>query len=376
MTKKNIGILTFPTSNSGNIPLSNLVDIVCSISKNTYLITGNDGYTFFKNDSRLNTYEINCMHRKNAHNVLKWILKYITTQIKMSYRIARLSQKADIWIFFIGGDYLLLPMLTAKLLHKKVILVFAGSITESLKSEKSKLYDIISPISKINCALSDRIVLYSPILIEQWKLKVYSNKISIAPKHFLDFNTFKLTRNLSQRENIIGYVGRFSNEKGIINFVESIPHILKRRPDIHFLLIGDGVLKNEIEQYVQKHDLSNKVEMKKWIQHDELPLYLNALKLVVIPSYTEGLPNLMLEAMACGTPVVATSVGSIPDFIKDAESGFIMENNSPDCIAKNVINALEQADLEKVSEKARIVIEQNFTFEKAVERYDNIINNI
>ncbi|WP_321420919.1 glycosyltransferase family 4 protein [uncultured Methanomethylovorans sp.] len=95
-----------------------------------------------------------------------------------------------------------------------------------------------------------------------------------------------------------------------------------------------------------------------------------------MPSYTEGLPNLMLEAMACGTPVVATSVGSIPDFIKDAESGFIMENNSPDCIAKNVINALEQADLEKVSEKARIVIEQNFTFEKAVERYENIINNI
>ncbi len=127
------------------------------------------------------------MHRKNAHNILKWILKYITTQIKMSYRIARLSQKADIWIFFIGGDYLLLPMLTAKLLHKKVILVFAGSITESLKSEKSKLYDIISPISRINCSLSDRIVLYSPILTEQWNLKAYNSKISIAPKHFFRF---------------------------------------------------------------------------------------------------------------------------------------------------------------------------------------------
>ena len=376
MTKKNIGILTFPTSNSGNIPLSNLVDIVCSISKNTHLITGNDGYSFFKNDSRLNAYEINCMHRKNAQNVLKWIFKYITTQLKMSYRIARLSQKTDLWIFFIGGDYLLLPMLTAKLLQKKVILVFAGSITESLKSEKSKLYDIIRPISRINCSLSDRIVLYSPILIEQWDLNSYSSKISIAPKHFLDFNTFKFTKNLSQRDNLVGYVGRFSNEKGIINFVESIPEILKRKPDVHFLLIGDGVLKNEIEQYVQRNNLSEKVEIKKWVQHNELPLYLNSLKLVVIPSYTEGLPNLMLEAMACGTPVVATSVGSIPDFIKNAETGFIMENNSPDCIAKSIINALEESDLEKVSERARILIEQNFTFEKAVERYEYIIKNI
>ena len=84
----------------------------------------------------------------------------------------------------------------------------------------------------------------------------------------------------------------------------------------------------------------------------------------------------MLEAMACGTPVVATSVGSIPDFVKNAETGFIMENNSPDCIAKNIINALEESDLEKVSERARVLIEQNFTFGKAVERYENIIMNI
>jgi glycosyltransferase involved in cell wall biosynthesis len=213
-------------------------------------------------------------------------------------------------------------------------------------------------------------------LTEQWDLKAYSNKISIAPKHFLDFDTFKLTKNLAIRDNLIGYVGRFSNEKGIINFVESIPYILKRRTDVHFLLIGDGVLKNEIEQYVQKHNLTEKVEIKKWVQHNELPFYLNSLKLVVIPSYTEGLPNLMLEAMACGTPVVATSVGSIPDFVKNSETGFIMENNSPDCIAKSIINALEESDLNRVSERARIVIEQSFTFEKAVDRYENIIKNI
>jgi len=103
---------------------------------------------------------------------------------------------------------------------------------------------------------------------------------------------------------------------------------------------------------------------------------LNELKLVVLPSFTEGLPNIMLEAMACGTPVLATSVGAISDVIKDGETGFIMENNSPEHIARNVIRILEQPDLDKIVENARALVEQEFTYKAVVKRYKKILSEL
>lgn len=123
-------------------------------------------------------------------------------------------------------------------------------------------------------------------------------------------------------------------------------------------------------------NLNNKVELTGWIPHDELPDYSNMLKLIVLPSYTEGLPNVMLEAMACGTPVLATPVGTIPDVIKDGETGFIMENNNPECVAENVIRVLEHPDLDKIVKNARELVEKEYTYEAAVERYRMILKEL
>jgi glycosyltransferase involved in cell wall biosynthesis len=117
-------------------------------------------------------------------------------------------------------------------------------------------------------------------------------------------------------------------------------------------------------------------ELPGWISHDDLPGYLNQLRLLVLPSYTEGLPNIMLEAMACGTPVLATPVGAIPDVIRDGKTGFIMENNSPECIAENVARALASPDLEEIAEAGRRFVEENFTFEKVVGKWKRLLQEI
>jgi glycosyltransferase involved in cell wall biosynthesis len=142
------------------------------------------------------------------------------------------------------------------------------------------------------------------------------------------------------------------------------------------LIGGDGELKESIEASLQEQGVTARVELPGWISHDDLPSYLNQLRLLVLPSYTEGLPNIMLEAMACGTPVLATPVGAIPDVIIDGKTGFIMENNSPECIAENVIRALNSPDLERIAEDGRRFVEENFTFEKTVENWKEILQSI
>ena len=80
--------------------------------------------------------------------------------------------------------------------------------------------------------------------------------------------------------------------------------------------------------------------------------------------------------MGCGTPVLATPVGGIPDVIKDGETGFILEDNLPECIAENVIRALNHQNLEKIAKNARKVIEDEYTYEAAVERYRKILKEL
>ena len=373
MKKVDIGILTFPISEAGNTPLSNLVDIVYSISNDVYLITGNNGYPLFKSDKRIHTYGIT---HKNGVNIFTRILRYVYTQLRISYRLGKISRNVDIWIFFIGGDTLLIPMLTAKLLTKKVILVSGGSTLQISKSANDNLSKHVKILERINRSFSDHIIIYSSNLIKEWDLESYRDKISIAHKHFLDFDKFKIKREFDERENLVGYIGRLSDEKGALNFVEAIPQIIKERSDVEFLIGGDGQLQNEIEKYLDENNLTDKVKLAGWIPHDELPDYLNELKLVVLPSYTEGLPNLMLEAMACGTPVLATPVGAIPDVITDNETGFIMASNSPECIVKNVIRVLEHSNTEMIVENAKVLVEREFTYVAAVERYRRILANV
>ena len=74
--------------------------------------------------------------------------------------------------------------------------------------------------------------------------------------------------------------------------------------------------------------------------------------------------------------MLATPVGAIPDVIIDGKTGFIMENNSPECIAENVIRALSSPDLEQIAENGRRFVEENFTFEKTVENWKEILQSI
>ena len=374
----NIGIVNFPMSKLGSkagiIPLSHLLKILFSFSQDIYIIMGNFGIDILSNEyAGIHIVGIN---HKTGTNTFTRIIKYIYTQLKISYTLAKTTRNVDLWIFFIGGDTLVLPMLTAKLLRKKVILAFASSSILGLKSTNDNLLKHVEILSKINCMLSNRIILYSPNLIKEGNLEKYRNKICIAHEHFLDFGDFKIERKFDERENLVGYIGRLSEEKGILNFVKAIPEVLKERDDLEFLIGGDGQLRNEIEADLDENNLNRKVKLVGWIPHDKLPDYLNELKLVVLPSYTEGLPNIMLEAMACGTPVLASPVGSIPDLIEDGKTGFILGNNSPECIAKNVIRVLEHPNRDKIVKNARKLIEKEYTYEGTAERYRKILENI
>ena len=153
-----------------------------------------------------------------------------------------------------------------------------------------------------------------------------------------------------------------------MNFAKAIPSILEQCNDVEFLIGGDGQLLGDLKEELKKSDCYDRVKFSGGIPHEEVPDYLNELKLLVLSSYSEGLPGIVQEAMACGTPVLATPAGGVPDLIKDGETGFILENNSPECIAEGVIKVLSSKNLGEIIEKARKLIEEEYAYEPMVRK--------
>jgi glycosyltransferase involved in cell wall biosynthesis len=306
-----------------------------------------------------------------ADNHFGRIKSYLSFQFSITKNIPK---HCDVYLFFLSQT-LILPLLCLKSLRKTVFLVL-GSSHYKVSMNKGGLNLFLPHLEKLAFELSNYIFLYSNNLKKEFNLENYEKKIKIVHRHYLDFHKFYCFKPYKNREKLVGFIGRFSPEKGIINFIKSIPLTLKKDPEIQFLIIGEGILKSEVLNLIYKFDLHKKVNIIYNVDFEEIPFYLNQIKLLVVPSYTEGLPNIVIEAMACETPVLASCVGSIPDIISDQKTGFLLKNNHPEIIAKGVINALNDENIHEIIENSQKYVNNNFDFRKVLTNYEEIFKNI
>lgn len=352
---------------TGGLFLSNLVSILDTLCyTKIILVGGNINNAIYKSQC---VYSVKYV--RNTNSIINAIL-FVHFQFKIAYRIYKLRSLIDLWFFFVGSEINLIPMIVSRLLGKKCIIILSGSTQKNHELCYKIFYMPIVIITKLNHLLATGVVLYSPTLIENWNLESSRQKILIAREHFLDLDKFKIETHFNERNKLVGYIGRFSEEKGVMNFIKAAPKLVEAMPNLSLSIIGDGQQEKKIEKYIQNNNLYNWVELSGWIPHNMLSKHLNRIKLIIIPSYTEGLPNIMLEAMACGTPVLMTPVGAIPDFIKDRENGYILKENTPECISKTV-NMVLASDLERVSVNGRMFVSENFSFRKIVESWKEIL---
>jgi len=369
-SKLKIALVTYPQPNIETSTLSvflpNFLDLLQPLCSDIYVITGD----FKVYGEKVHLLSIRADHKKQW--ILIRIFKHIATQLKISAKLAQIIGKVDIVIFFVSGP-LLLPILLAKLLRKKVSICATGLSSEGAKYfykgfARFISYKAYKALEHFCFTLADQIAVESKSVAQFHNLSKYQKKISINGALYIDTNLFTVQKDLAKREKLIGYVGRVTAVKGVKNFVKAMPLILKKYSDVRFLIVGEGEQLDEIKKQVEIDGLCDKVTFTGWVPRNELPNFYNQLMLLVFPSNSEGVPGVVQEAMACGTPVLATSVGGIPDLIKDGETGFIMEDNSLESIAKNVIRALEHPDLEKIAKSARKFIEDEYTYEHMVRK--------
>jgi len=301
------------------------------------------------------------------------------------YHFLKVSRNVKSVLILQSLHYPLSLLILSRLLRKKTYLYLGGdqiNVLTALRSFLSLRKKVINSwmllSHKLALCMADRIIFISGKLLENTSysyLKTMTNKICVAP-NFPDkefHSLFKLKKKIRERPPAIGYVGAFAHYKGFYNFLKAIPAMIGRKPDIQIIIIGDTrtafppVIKEIMKSLAKEYPRN--IKFQGYIPHKLLPDYLNNIRLLILPSFTEGIPHVILEAMACGTPVLASPVGGVPEIIQDGVTGFLLVNTSPQEIAKKVLELIDNLPvLEKVSMNASSKIKK-FKFEKTVQQW-------
>ncbi|MGB8634859.1 MAG: glycosyltransferase [Rhodanobacteraceae bacterium] len=145
------------------------------------------------------------------------------------------------------------------------------------------------------------------------------------------------------------YVGNLKASKGCLDLLDALPELVAREPQARLVMVGEGPDRAAIIRRIGTLGLGEAVSLPGAVAHQQLPDWFRASDLLCLPSHAEGVPNVVLEAMASGLPVVATRVGGIPEVLPD-EAGFLVP--VADCAA--LATALQQG-LARTWDTARIV---------------------
>lgn len=377
MAEDGICVLTHPLGAAGENATRSLLEILAEISS-VCLVTAN-----LPGDSVIrDRHEVVEISPRTAGQTVVPIaaVRFVLNQLRMVRAITRRDESI---VVFFGATSYLLPILTAKLLGRRVVLEPRGDVPLTLRlTWERRLPDPVARVlagpvallESVGYRLADAIVTYTPSMAGEMGLDRYGDKLYPNGARYVDTGRFRVDVPFERRENVVGYLGRLDEEKGIRALADAV----ERLPDdTVFRFVGDGDLRPWLETRLGDAIADGRVELVGWVDHDDVPAELNRLRLLVLPSRpTEGLPTTILESLACGTPVLATPVSGTPDVVRDGDTGFLSADVRPPMLAADIERILERDDLAEISRRGRRLIESDYTFEAAVERYSRILADL
>ena len=328
-----------------------IVDVLCLREKGTLAdrITNENSQVFFngnRNQSLVTAAKKIYKSCNEGHYHI--VHSHGFTTMLASYLATRLTRTAVL----INGEHgtLYYSSMKQRLLQKwlfrsmDINLTVSSELKEKIQQEFSLSFDNFKPI--IN--------------------GVDSNKFN----HQID-SSLRRELSIPDQHIIIGSVGRLVSVKNYPSLIKGFSLVQKVNPNTHLVLAGDGPERAKLESQADKLNLANNVHFLG--RRDDIPNVMNGFDLFVLPSFSEGLSNTLLEAMSCGIPVIASNVGGNPEIVKPNVSGFLYPSDDANALA-NILNSLCKApnDINKLSTLAREHIVNHYSLKAMISNYEDV----
>ncbi|KHC90366.1 group 1 glycosyl transferase [Thermotoga sp. Mc24] len=294
--------------------------------------------------------------------------------LKYSNRIKSLLEISKFDLIHAHGMYSIpageIAYLLAKEYNKPFVITLHGSDVNLLMPKRKERYiEILENAS--------RCIFVSRALLEKAKSFGYSGQNAVVIPNGYDPDVFKpMDKNAVRKElgiykentHYVGFVGNLIPIKRADKLPEIFGKIAKELPNTRFLIVGDGVLKDKILKEMKGLD----VVFTGRVVQTKVAKYMNAMDVMVLPSRNEGWPCVVLEAQACGTCVIGSSNGGIPEAIGFEEYVVEEGENFEDRFARKMVDVLKSGyDRNKLIERAK-----RFTWEEIVKREIKIYNQV
>jgi len=137
----------------------------------------------------------------------------------------------------------------------------------------------------------------------------------------------------------------FTENKGVFDIIEAIPLIRQKMPDMTFVFCGDKMI-DELRRRAEQANLNGAVDIRFWVGYEEKLQLLQTSTMLLLPSYSEGFPMVILEAIACGLPVICSDVGGISEAVIDGESGLFVRPGNVNGLVDKVVNLAKDRKLQ------------------------------
>ena len=216
---------------------------------------------------------------------------------------------------------------------------------------------------------------YRKVGVPENKLGMIYSGVAEEPLPQVDATAVRAEFGWSAEVPLIVFIGRLMAQKAVADLVAAIDILQHVRPDAKTLIIGGGPLRDELIETAHKFDLDDKV---RFVGHrEDAQRLLAAADLLVLPSLYEGLPNVVLEAMRLGKPVVATAAPGTTEVVVDGETGLLVPLQNPTELARGIRKVLADNELAKrLGEAGRERVAREFGVQTMIDRFAELYENL